>query len=148
MEFVEYFGARFVDGMIGTTARIFWTLRSLLNFLDILHSDHASVSTMCNRAASYIFWPSMTAEIEQVRAHCPACTTIAPSNPRRRGRRCGSGAVRSAAVLRRRMVRVYLNEKPDLNRIRTHTKLTALPRCPKLDNIFRTSWDTSPHVRV
>ena len=49
--------------------------------LAALHSAHQSVSQMCSRAESSIFWPGMTPAISDLRAQCTACNRIAPSQP-------------------------------------------------------------------
>ena len=46
-----------------------------------LHAAHQSVSQMCSRAESSIFWPGMTPAISYMRAQCTACNRIAPSQP-------------------------------------------------------------------
>ena len=38
--------------------------------LDILHAGHSGASTMKHRSAQSVFWPGITAEIEQKRASC------------------------------------------------------------------------------
>ena len=47
--------------------------------LDILHAGHSGASTMKHRSAQSVFWPGITAEIEQKRASCRACVYRAPS---------------------------------------------------------------------
>ena len=44
-----------------------------------LHAAHQGVSTMERRAQAIIFWPGMVNDIQQVRAKCNDCNTIAPS---------------------------------------------------------------------
>ena len=44
-----------------------------------LHAAHQGVSTMERRAQSIVFWPGMVNDIQQVRAKCNDCNTIAPS---------------------------------------------------------------------
>ena len=46
-----------------------------------LHSAHQSVSQMCSRAESSVFWPGMNPAITELRAQCVACNRIAPSQP-------------------------------------------------------------------
>ena len=49
--------------------------------LSNLHAAHQGVSTMLERAHSIIFWPGMTADIQEVRAGCHDCNQNAPSQP-------------------------------------------------------------------
>lgn len=46
-----------------------------------LHSAHQSISSMCSRAESSVFWPGITTAISEKRIHCNACNRIAPSQP-------------------------------------------------------------------
>ena len=49
--------------------------------LHALHSAHQGVTQMCSRAESSFFWPGMTPSITEMRAHCPSCNRMAPSQP-------------------------------------------------------------------
>lgn len=49
--------------------------------LAALHSAHQGVSQMCSRAESSFFWPGMTSDITELRAHCSHCNRMAPSQP-------------------------------------------------------------------
>ena len=49
--------------------------------LSSLHSAHQGTSQMHSRAECSIFWPGMTSQITDLRAHCTACNRIAPSQP-------------------------------------------------------------------
>ena len=55
------------------------SLRSRI--LESLHSAHQGTSQMCSRAESSVFWPGMTPAISAMRANCPQCNRIAPSQP-------------------------------------------------------------------
>ena len=47
--------------------------------LKALHSGHASVGSMMERAKEVFWWPGITPDIEQVRANCRTCHKNAPS---------------------------------------------------------------------
>jgi hypothetical protein len=49
--------------------------------LEHLHSGHAGVTTMFERASSTLYWPGYKADISQHRSACKTCDKIAPSNP-------------------------------------------------------------------
>ena len=49
--------------------------------LTALHASHQSVSQMCSRADTSVFWPGMTPAINDLRAHCSDCNRNAPSQP-------------------------------------------------------------------
>ena len=49
--------------------------------LTALHASHQSVSQMCSRADTSVFWPGMTPAINNLRAHCSDCNRNAPSQP-------------------------------------------------------------------
>lgn len=46
-----------------------------------LHSGHAGVTTMFERAQSTLYWPGYKADLTKHRAACRICDQIAPSNP-------------------------------------------------------------------
>lgn len=52
------------------------------NILTMLHAAHQAVTSMNARARASVFWPGITAEIQQLRDQCMACHRIAPSNPK------------------------------------------------------------------
>ena len=49
--------------------------------LRALHAAHQGTSGMMARAASSIYWPGMTSDINTTRAHCTECNGNAPSQP-------------------------------------------------------------------
>ena len=49
--------------------------------LEALHAAHQGASTMGLRARSIVFWPGMTADIENRRRSCLNCNKNAPSHP-------------------------------------------------------------------
>lgn len=49
--------------------------------LESLHSAHQGVSQMCSRAETSFFWPGMNPAISDLRAQCPDCNRMAPSQP-------------------------------------------------------------------
>ena len=53
------------------------TLRRAI--LEKLHSAHQGVSAMQSRAQAIVFWPGITADIQEVRAQCRDCNRNAPS---------------------------------------------------------------------
>ena len=50
--------------------------------LRALHAAHQGTSGMMARAASSMYWPGMTSDINTTRAHCTECNGNAPSQPR------------------------------------------------------------------
>ena len=48
--------------------------------IENLHSAHQGVSSMFSRAQSLVFWPGMTADIEEARRQCRTCHRNAPSH--------------------------------------------------------------------
>ena len=68
-----------VDGivMLGERAVIPKKLRK--EVLHNLHGAHQGVSQMLARAATAVFWPGITADVQEVRDQCEACGRMAPS---------------------------------------------------------------------
>ena len=72
-------GLYVVDGivMLGERAVIPKKLRK--EVLHNLHGAHQGVSQMLARAATAVFWPGITADVQEVRDQCEACGRMAPS---------------------------------------------------------------------
>ena len=49
--------------------------------LETLHSGHAGVTTMLERASQALFWPSLKQDLITLRSNCQDCIFMAPSNP-------------------------------------------------------------------
>ena len=49
--------------------------------LSNLHSAHQGISSMQLRAQAIVFWPGMTASIQETRSRCQECNRNAPSQP-------------------------------------------------------------------
>ena len=47
--------------------------------LEHLHSGHQGVSAMSTRASTLVFWPGITADIQNTRDNCQSCNNNAPS---------------------------------------------------------------------
>ena len=51
------------------------------NVLETLHSAHQGITKMIARAATSVFWPGITRDIEETRKQCTHCDRMAPSQP-------------------------------------------------------------------
>ena len=72
-----------VDGVIMLGERAVIPRKLQKEVLQNLHGAHQGVSQMMARAATVVFWPGITADIQETRDRCEACCRMAPS-PRRR----------------------------------------------------------------
>ena len=83
-EVKEYFRYRedlsVCDGLILVKSRVLITQSLRREILECLHSAHQGVQGMKARVAESIFWPGITAAINDIRARCKTCNTIAPSH--------------------------------------------------------------------
>ena len=70
-----------VDGVVTYKRRLVIPERLRSRVLETLHAAHQGVSGMINRAEQSIFWPSITTDIERVRAMCRTCVRNSPSQP-------------------------------------------------------------------
>ena len=70
-----------VDGVVTYKRRLVIPERLRSRVLETLHAAHQGVSGMIHRAEQSIFWPSITTDIERVRAMCRTCVRNSPSQP-------------------------------------------------------------------
>ena len=67
------------DGVVLYKDRIVVPFSLRHRIIENLHSAHQGVSSMFSRAQAVVFWPGMTAEIEEARNQCRTCHRNAPS---------------------------------------------------------------------
>ena len=67
------------DGVVMYKDRVVVPSSLRLKVLENLHSAHQGVSSMQLRAQSIVFWPGMTASIQETRSRCAECNRNAPS---------------------------------------------------------------------
>ena len=70
------------DGIIMYNDRAVIPQNLRRQILSILHAAHQGVSSMTARAATSVFWPGITRQIQEIRDNCPSCNRNAPSNAR------------------------------------------------------------------
>ena len=68
-----------VDGVVTYKRRLVIPERLRSRMLETLHAAHQGVSGMINRAEQSIFWPSISTDIEKMRAMCRTCVRNSPS---------------------------------------------------------------------
>ena len=67
------------DGVVLYKDRVVVPLLLRPTVLENLHSAHQGVSSMQLRAQSIVFWPGITAGIQEIRSKCRDCNRNAPS---------------------------------------------------------------------
>ena len=67
------------DGVVLYSDRIVIPSALRPKVIENLHSAHQGVSSMFSRAQTLVFWPGMTADIEESRNQCRTCHRNAPS---------------------------------------------------------------------
>ena len=81
----EYFRYRedlsVCDGLILFKTHVLIPRSLRRELLECLHSAHQGVQGMKSHSAECIFWPGINRAIEDTRARCKTCNTIAPSQP-------------------------------------------------------------------
>ena len=70
-----------MDGVAIYKDRIVIPLSLRQKILENLHSAHQGISSMSLRAQATVFWPGITADIENARNDCRTCHRNAPSQP-------------------------------------------------------------------
>lgn len=68
-----------LDGVILYKERVVIPPRLRPEVTKTLHAAHQGVQAMLSRAKSSVFWPGITAAINEVRANCGPCNRMAPS---------------------------------------------------------------------
>jgi transposase InsO family protein len=71
-----------VDNVVMYGERIVVPSALRREILECLHAAHQGVAGMKARAATCVYWPGISADISNRRAHCRTCNSIAPSQPR------------------------------------------------------------------
>ena len=77
--FREYLST--IDGVLIYKNRVVIPPTLRPEVLENLHSAHQGVTSMNARAESSVFWPNITADINNVRSRCFHCDKMAPSQP-------------------------------------------------------------------
>ena len=81
-EYVRYRDSLYIaDGVVLYQDRVVVPLVLRQTVLSNLHSAHQGVSSMQLRAQAIVFWPGMTASIQETRSRCQECNRNAPSQP-------------------------------------------------------------------
>ena len=70
-----------LEGHILWGARIVISPQGHKLLLEELHETHTGVSKLKALARSYVWWPGMHAEIEEVVRNCSSCQVTSPSPP-------------------------------------------------------------------
>lgn len=70
-----------VDGIVVYKDRIVIPPVLRNDVLSALHASHQGVSAMISKAEASVFWPGITADINNRRNACQACNRMAPSQP-------------------------------------------------------------------
>ncbi len=70
-----------IDGVILLDRRMVIPKRLRRSVLQTLHSAHQGTSGMSSRAHDCVYWPGLTADIEETRTRCGTCNRMAPSQP-------------------------------------------------------------------
>ena len=79
-DYIRYKDSFYVnDGLVLFKDRVVIPSSLRQKVLENLHSAHQGVSSMQLRAQSIVFWPGMTASIQDTRARCIECNRNAPS---------------------------------------------------------------------
>ena len=82
-EFWDYrHGLNLSDSVVMYNDRIIVPVALRRQVLQNLHSAHQGTSSMTSRALSTVFWPGITAAIENARDRCQTCNRNAPSQAR------------------------------------------------------------------
>ena len=71
---------RYSDGVILYKDRIVIPPSLRRQIVENLHSAHQGVSSMYSRAQTIVYWPTLTADLEEARDACRSCHRNAPSH--------------------------------------------------------------------